>query len=156
MITSSGSAAWMPAVVTAPRMAAVPSCTAVRGESTPRNAPMGVRWAETMTTSVLDMVNLPLQCRFFAGQPRTAAPARRLARREKLRITCARAQACFEDRHKGLGNLRAAQGLVLAVPVRDPVERAGEGEGGHLRVAGVDGTVLHPLADQAPDAMVDF
>src|SRR5579862_2215729 len=38
----------------------------------------------------------------------------------------------------------------------DPVERAGERERGHLRVAGLDRAVLHAIPDQAPDPLVDL
>jgi hypothetical protein len=45
----------MPARVTAPAMAAEPSCGAVAGDSTPWKAPMGVRVAAAMMTCVLSM-----------------------------------------------------------------------------------------------------
>src|SRR5947208_10581570 len=41
-------------------------------------------------------------------------------------------------------------------PVCNPVERAGERERGHLRVARLNGAVLHTLADEAPDAVIDL
>src|SRR5204862_2487348 len=55
MITSCTSPAPMPALSIAALIAALPSCTAERGESAPRNAPIGVRLADTMTTSEADM-----------------------------------------------------------------------------------------------------
>ena len=50
----------------------------------------------------------------------------------------------------------ARHGLVLAIPVRNPVQRAGERERGHLHVAGLDGAVLHAIPQQAADALVDL
>src|SRR4029077_14051494 len=68
----------------------------------------------------------------------------------------ARAQPPLKYGDERLGNLGARHRLILTIPVRDPVERAGEGESGHFRIAGFDGAVLNPLADQAADAVVDL
>src|SRR5580658_11084225 len=73
-----------------------------------------------------------------------------------LRAVAARARAAFENGGEGGGDLHPGEGLVLAVPVSDPVEGAREGERGHLRIAGMDGSVLHSLADEAPDAVIDL
>src|SRR6202023_3548551 len=67
MITSSSSAASMPAAAMAALAAALPSCTAVSGVSAPWNAPIGVRLAETMTTSWLDIWNLQVEG-LFSGR----------------------------------------------------------------------------------------
>src|SRR5947207_1439647 len=64
------------------------------------------------------------------------------------------APTAFEHRDERLGELRTGEALVLPIPVRDPVERAGERERGHLRIARLDGAVLHTLADEAPDAVI--
>ena len=65
-------------------------------------------------------------------------------------------QSVLEDQHEGVGDLRARHGLVLAEPVRDPVERPGQGERRHFGVTGVDRAVLHAFAQQTPDALIDF
>ena len=44
---------------------------------------------------------------------------------------------------------------VLAVPVAHPVERAGQRERGHLRVAGADGAVGDAGVDECAHALVD-
>src|SRR6185437_6801340 len=57
----------------------------------------------------------------------------------------ARAQPPLKYGDERLGNLGARQRLILTIPVRDPVERTGEGESGHFRIAGFDGAVLDAL-----------
>ncbi len=42
------------------------------------------------------------------------------------------------------------------MPVGDPVEGAGEGEGGHLGVAGPDRPVRHALTDELAQSLVDL
>src|SRR2546429_9480952 len=64
-----------------------------------------------------------------------------------------RPQPAFEPRDERRSDLRTGEALVLAIPVCNPVERAGERERGHLRIARLDGAVLHTLADEAPDAV---
>src|SRR5579884_1782317 len=109
---------------------------------------MGVRWAETITTSCFDMLDL------VAWSAAARAPLGRSGG------GCLRhrpgTQSVFKDGDKGCGNLRAGHGLVLPIPMGDPVERAGERESGHFGVAGVDGAVLDALTDEAADAMVDL
>ena len=61
MITSSTSAAEMPARSIAALMAMVPRSCAATEDSAPLNEPTGVRAAETMTTSVM-VVSLPENC----------------------------------------------------------------------------------------------
>src|SRR4029077_16481861 len=67
-----------------------------------------------------------------------------------------RPHPAFEYGDERLGDLRTGEGLVLTIPVRNPVERAGERKRGHFRIARLDGAVLHPLADQPPDAVIDL
>src|SRR5579863_1302898 len=138
-----------PEACTAACTAALPSCTAVRGESAPRKAPMGVRLADAMTTSGEDMVAASCGSAGDAHPP----PLRRAG--------CdlggaARAQAPLEYGDERRGNLGAGQRLVLTIPVGDPVESAGERKRGHLRIRGLDRAVLDAFADQAANSLVDL
>src|SRR6267378_693102 len=155
MITSCTSLAPMPEASTAALMAALPSCMAVRGERAPRNAPTGVRLADTMTTSEPDMVSLALSCGPRSARHDTSRPPRALAGAEPGGAA-ARTQAPLEYGDERLGDLRTGQALVLTIPVRNPVERAGERKRGHFRIARLDGAVLHTLADQPSDAVIDL
>src|ERR1700736_3867250 len=154
MMTSCTSAPLTPALSSAALMAALPSCTAVRGESAPRNAPMGVRLADTMTTSEADIwASFPAD---LSARQRTPCPPPRRPAGAQAGGAAARTQAPLEYGHKRRGDLRARQGLILTIPVRDPVESARECESGHFRIARPDRAVLHPFADQAADPLVDL
>src|ERR1700736_2132224 len=96
---------------------------------------MGVRLAETMTTSWSDMTwNL-----WMLGSG-----------------AAARLQPVVKNCYERVGNLRTAHRLVLPVPVSNPVERSRECECGHFRIARMDGAVLYAFTDQPPYALVDF
>src|SRR5882724_348926 len=128
------SAPVMPAAAMAAFAAAAPSCGAVTGASTPWNAPIGVRFAETMTTLWSALLSDMGDTSLLGGG------ARRFARAlGGLARVGARPQPFLEQRNERIGDLRRRHGLVLAIPVRDPVERAGQGEGRHLHVARVNG-----------------
>src|SRR6188768_1209442 len=115
MMTSCTSAAAMPPRAIAPAMAAAPSCGAVAGDNTPWKAPMGVRAAEAMMTSVLSMNGL-------------------------LRSVAA-SKATIEHIYESVRDLDGIQAGIFAIPMAHPVERAGEREGGHFRVAVADGAI---------------
>src|SRR5579871_5633572 len=138
MITSCTSAGGSAAASSAPRIAVAPSCGAATGANTPWKAPIGVRRAATMTTSRSDMV-----------PPRRPPPW-------LPSIGAARLQAVIEQGDERGGDLCRAHRLILAIPVGNPVERAGQRERSHLRIARMDGAVLDALADEAPDAMIDL
>src|SRR5579862_6594547 len=67
-----------------------------------------------------------------------------------------RAQAALKDGHERVRDLRPGEALVLAIPVRDPVEGPGQRKGGHLGVARLDRPILYALADQPADAVIDL
>src|SRR6202050_179435 len=86
----------------------------------------------------------------------TSRPSPRALAGADLGSAAARTQPCFEYGDERLGDLRTAQGAILTIPVRDPVESAGEGKRRHFRVAGLDGPILYALADQPADTVVDL
>src|SRR6187402_2766949 len=129
MMTSCTSAGPMPPRAIAPAIAAAPSCGAVAGESTPWNAPMGVRTAEVMTTSGLSM---KISCNSVAA-----------------------AQASVENINESVRDLGGLEAGILAIPVAHPVERAGEREGCHFRVAVADGAVGDTGLDERAHAAID-
>src|SRR5688500_7306558 len=130
--TSWTSAAATFAAASAPWMAAAPSCGAVAGESTPWNAPMGVRRAAAMTTSDLSM-------RFSVIDSRSVATA----------------QSSVEHIDESVGNFLRVEARVFAEPVAHPVERARQSERGHARIAVADRPVGHPRVDERAHALVD-
>src|SRR5580700_9814166 len=65
-------------------------------------------------------------------------------------------QPAIKDTDEGIGDLGGGHRLVLAIPVRDPVERARQREGGHLRVLRVDRTVSGPLVEEPANALIDL
>src|ERR1700731_1355830 len=67
-----------------------------------------------------------------------------------------RPQSALKYGDERLRDLRTGKALVLTIPVRNPVERAGERKRGHFRIARLNGAVLHTLADQPPDAVIDL
>src|SRR5262245_20474178 len=144
-MTSCTSVPATPAASRAPRAAAAPSCGAVTGARTPWKAPMGVRWAATMTTEESDMMNssgLGSGSGAWPRHPKTASVAR--------------TQALFENRHETFADLLRAETLPLLKPVGDPVERAGQGERRHFHIAGLHGAIANSLAQQAADALIDL
>src|ERR1700730_18687658 len=160
----------MPAAAMAALAAALPSCTAVSGVSAPWNAPIGVRLAETMTTSWLDIWNLQVEG-LFSGRALARRGGRGGAGRGGRQAGRApppppppakrggagpRPQSALENGDERLRVLRTVKALVLTIPVRNPVERAGERKRGHFRIARLNGAVLHTLADQPPDAVIDL
>ena len=66
------------------------------------------------------------------------------------------AQAVFKNGDKRIRDLRAGHGLVLAIPVSDPVQRPGESEGRHLRIARMNRAVLNAVTDETADVLVDI
>src|SRR6185437_11402869 len=135
-------------------IAAVPSCVALNGVRAPWKAPIGVRLAETMTTS-FDMFADPLQCgaRRLAPWPGANPPAGRSLGGGSAG---ARAEPVFEYGDKGLGDFSAGHGLIFPVPMGDPVERARERKGRHLRVARLNRAVLDAFTDEAADTLIDL
>src|SRR6266446_5301928 len=108
---------------------------------------MGVRLADTMTTLALDMLE-PLWsetvlARQRGGRGAGAAPCAAAGR--AFGGGRARAQSVLEYGDERLRDLGARHGLILPVPVRDPVERPGEDEGGHFRIARQNRAVLDPV-----------
>src|SRR6516164_2784704 len=152
MITSWMSVAATPPASSAALMAALPSCTAESGERAPRNAPMGVRLADTMTTSEGDMA---ASFDFVSARQCAADPPSAGAGLDP-EGAAARTQAPLEYGDERSRDLRGSQGLVLTIPVSNPVEGPGERKGRHFRVARLDGAVLDTLADQATDPLVDL
>src|SRR4051812_30769006 len=132
MMTSCTSAPVMPAAASAPRIAAAPSCGAEAGERAPWNAPMGVRWAETMTTELADL-SMRLPCSGSITAP----------------------QAVREEIDETLRDLVRLERRIVAVPVAHPVERAGQRECRHAGIAFADGAVGDACFDQGAHALVD-
>src|ERR1700741_4059008 len=132
MTTSCTSAGSAFAAASAPLIAAAPSCGAATGESTPWKAPMGVRVAAAMMTWVLSMG--------FSG---------------RRSISIAAAEAAIEHIDESVGDLERLERRVVAIPVAHPVERAGQRERGHARIAGPDGTVGDAGLDERAHALVD-
>src|SRR2546421_8118020 len=119
---------------------------------------MGVRLADTMTTLGLGMLE-PLWSetvltRQRGGRLAGAAPCAAAGR--AFGGGRARAQSVLEYGDERLRDLGARHGLILPVPVRDPIERTGEGKGGHFRIARQDRAVLNAVTDQAADSLVDL
>src|SRR6187455_272579 len=129
MMTSCTSLPLTPAAASAPLMAAVPSCGAVTGASTPWKAPMGVRWAAAM---MIDLLILILRLRSSAA-----------------------AQAQVEHVDESFCDLARTQRGIFAIPVAHPVERTGERERGHLRIAFADRTVGDAGRNERAHATVD-
>src|SRR5215472_11515763 len=149
MITSWMSPGATPEACTAAWAAALPSLTALSGVSAPRKAPMGVRLADTMTTSGADMV---AASRSSAGDAHPAP--QRLAGCDLGGAAWTQAPLEYGDECRG--DLGRSQRLVLTIPVGDPVESTGERERAHLRVARLDRAVLDAFADQPADTLVDL
>src|SRR4051812_45171935 len=124
MMTSCTSATGTCAATSAARMAAAPSSGAPAGDNTPWKAPMGVRVAEAMTTCSV------------CGDWDMTTPS------------IAAAQAAVEKIDETVGDLQGFERGVLAVPVAHPVERAGERERRHARVAVAYRAVGHAGLDE--------
>ena len=61
----------------------------------------------------------------------------------------ARRETQVENTDERLGDLAGRHGLILTIPMGDPVERTRQREGGHLEILRLDGPVAHPLLQQA-------
>src|ERR1700681_3577164 len=103
----------MPAAAMAAFAAALPSCTAVSGVSTPWNAPIGVRLAETMTTSCLALLRLSGESGGSAGPSfrRATCPAAGAAAGGERGGAGPRPQPAFEYGHERRGDLRTGKAL---------------------------------------------
>ena len=116
-MTSSRSAPLMPADSRAARTAALPSCTAVSGASAPRNAPIGVRLAETMTTSWLGM-GVSFQVGGRRAQRARAGAVRRARRRGGTRAAATAASVPLPRGESPASNTRTNASAICA-PLRD-------------------------------------
>src|SRR5688572_8311805 len=130
-------------------MAAAPSWVAEAGASTPWKAPMGVRVAAAITTCVLSM-KAPAIVR-----DAWVLVNRGHGGRDVCSWSIAATEAAIEHINEPIRDLMRIQGRVFAIPVAHPVERAGEGEGGHFGVAVANGTVVDARGDERAHAPVD-
>src|ERR1700730_7077566 len=128
------SAAFTPADSMAAFTAALPNWVAETGARAPWNAPMGVRLAETMTTSWSDMGNL-WKLRSGGSSPRAAGGCAFADEPVAVNNGWARLQPVVENCYERIRDFRAGHGLVFSVPVSDPVAGSRERECGHFRIA---------------------
>jgi hypothetical protein len=94
-----------------------------------------------------------METAFMISAPRAGA---RCGARLRLRAVDARRQTEIENAHERLRDLGGSHRLILAIPVRDPVESSGQGKGGHLGIMGVDRAVSRARLEELPDGVIDL
>src|SRR5580693_5711571 len=91
-----------------------------------------------------------------AGAPACCGARRRLRKLGGRRELGARGETEIEDAHERLRDLGRRHRLILAIPVRDPVQSTGECERAHLQIMRLDRAIARALLEKLPDGMVDL